>query len=309
MDICILGPKTRKEQELWLIDEAKKQFEKVTYAEIPMTRIENGIVYFKNTKLFDYDCILPRIPRSYRNYGYSICKLLENKVTLPIKPESILIAHNKFLTLLALHNAGIPIPASFLAYTRNAFEDVINKIEYPVVVKLPYGSLGKGVMFAESKESIAPLLDTIESMNKGILVEEFIGKPGEDIRAFVIGNEVIAAMRRKARKGERRANIGAGGKGRAISISKKLEDIAVSAAKVLGLGIAGVDIIESKEGPVVIEANVNVNFEEITRVTKHNIAKEMIEYLRQQSETAKKGLFISHFFKVLDELRWGHKVL
>ncbi|MCX6818590.1 MAG: RimK family alpha-L-glutamate ligase, partial [Candidatus Aenigmarchaeota archaeon] len=302
-DVCILGPMIKKQQELWLIEEAKKRFDKVTYAEIPYVRIKNNEVYLKHTKLSDYDCVLPRIPRTYMNYGYLICKLLENRVFLPLKPESIITTHNKFLTLEVLDKAEIPIPKTYVALTRTAMMGVLDKIKYPVVIKLLYGSLGKGVMFAESRQSAIPLLDTMETMNKPFLVEEYIKNPGEDIRALVIGNSVAAAMRRKAGRGERRANIGAGGTGKKIKLPPEIQDLAIRTAKALGLGITGVDIIMSERGPLVIEANVNVYFEGITEATGINLAEQMINYMWDEAETAKKGHIMGHFFRVVDRLK------
>jgi ribosomal protein S6--L-glutamate ligase len=303
MKICILGPMMKKQQELWLLEEAKKKFEKVTYAEIPYVSVKNNEVYLKHTKLSDYDCVLPRIPRTYMNYGYLICKLLENKVFLPLKPEAIITTHNKFLTLEVMDREGIPIPKTYLTLTRNAMMGVLDKIKYPVVIKLLYGSLGKGVMFAESRQSAVPLLDTMETMNKPFLVEEYIKNPGEDIRALVIGNSVVAAMRRKAGRGEIRANIGVVGKGKKINLSPEIKDLAVKTAKALGLGITGVDIIMSEKGPLVIEANVNVHFEGITEATGVNIAEQMINYMWDEAEIAKKGSIMGHFFRVVDRLK------
>jgi ribosomal protein S6--L-glutamate ligase len=304
MKICILGPKTRKEQELWLLEEAKKRFEKVTYAEIPFIRIENDEVFFKNMNLADYDCVLPRVPRTYKNFGYNICKMLEGKVYMPIKPESILYCHNKFLTLLALNKAGIPTPKTYLALSRQGVRAVLDKLHYPIVIKLLYGSLGKGVMFAESRESAASLIDTVEGMNEPFVVEEYIKNPGEDIRALVIGNEVIA-MRRIAEKGEMRTNIGAGGKGKKVNLSSDLREMAIKSAKVLGLGIAGIDIIVGEESnPRVIEANVNVIFEGITKVTGVNVAEKMINYLWNEGEISTKGVVLGSFFKMIEELKW-----
>jgi ribosomal protein S6--L-glutamate ligase len=237
------------------------------------------------------------------NYGYLICKLLENKVFLPLKPEAIITTHNKFLTLEVLDREGIPIPKTYLTLTRNAMMGVLDKIKYPVVIKLLYGSLGKGVMFAESRQSAVPLLDTMETMNKPFLVEEYIKNPGEDIRALVIGNSVVAAMRRKAGRGEIRANIGVGGKGKKINLSPEIKDLAVKTAKALGLGITGVDIIMSEKGPLVIEANVNVHFEGITEATGVNIAEQMINYKWDEAEIAKKGSIMGHFFRVVDRLK------
>ena len=304
MKICILGSKTRKEQELWLIEEAKKRFDRVTYAEIPFVRIENGEVFFKHLNLSDYDCILPRIPRTYRNFGYNICKLLENRVYMPIKPESVIIAHNKFLTLLALNKAGIPTPRTYMAMSSQGIRAVLDKVNYPIVIKLLYGSLGKGVMFAESRESVIPLIDTIEGMNEPFIVEEYIKNPGEDIRALVIGNEVTA-MRRIAEKGERRTNIGIGGKGKKIKLSHELRELAIKSARVLGLEIAGIDIIIGEEArPRVIEVNVNVNFEGITKVTETNIAEKMINYVWHEADVSKKGIVLGSFFRMIDELKW-----
>ncbi len=304
MKLCILGSKTRNEHDLWLLEEAKKRFDRATYAEVPFVRIENAEPFFKNMKLSDYDCILPRIPKTYRNFGYNICKLLEGKVYLPIKPEALLVAHNKFLTLLALNKAGIPTPKTYLALSRNGIKEILNKVQYPVVIKLLYGSLGKGVMFAESRESVVPLIDTIEGMNEPFILEEYIKNPGEDIRAMVIGNEVIA-MRRIAEKGERRANIGSGGKAKKIKLSEELRELAIKSARTIGLGIAGIDIIIGEDGrPKVIEANVNVIFSEITKVTGVNIAEKMINYVWSEAEIAKKGIVLGSFYKVIDELKW-----
>ncbi|MBI4018885.1 MAG: RimK family alpha-L-glutamate ligase [Candidatus Aenigmarchaeota archaeon] len=306
MKICILGSREKKPQDLWLLEEAKKRFEKVTYAQIPDVRIQNGDpVLLKGTPLSSYDIVFPRIPRTYRNYGYVICKLLEGKTYMPITPESIIITHDKFLTLLKLEKAGIPTPLSYLSSTVKGMKPIIKSMKYPVVIKLLQGSLGKGVMFAESPSSALPILDTIEGMKQPIMLEEFVGNPGEDIRALVIGHDVPASMKRIAEKGERRANIGAGGTGKKIRLSQEMTKLAIRSAKALGLGIAGIDIIEGKKGPVVIEANVNVHFEGITHATGTNVAALMMDYVKHEAEISKKDRLIAPIFKAVEEMTWG----
>ncbi|MBI4014382.1 MAG: RimK family alpha-L-glutamate ligase [Candidatus Aenigmarchaeota archaeon] len=302
MKICILGSRERKRQDLWLIEEARKRFDKVSYVQIPDIRIHEGEAFFKGGKLSEYDCVFPRIPRTYKNFGYVITKLLENRVFMPVTPESVIVAHDKFLTLLKLEDAGIAIPVSYLTYTVESMKPVLNTIKYPLVIKLVAGSLGKGVMFAESKPSAVSLLDTVEGMKQPIMVEEYLENPGEDIRALVVGNEVVAAMKRTAEKGERRANIGAGGTGKKIRLSHEISDIAVRTAKALGLGIAGIDIIESKRGPLVIEANVNVHFEGITEATGVNVAGAMMDYAKKETEIFKNGGTLSRFLGM--DVRW-----
>ncbi len=285
MKVCILGPRNKGFEELCLIKESKKLFDKVVYVRIPSVKIESKDkvkIVAKNIDLMKFDCIIPRIPRTYMNYGYAICKLLEGKVFMPNRPESIILAHHKFLTLLYLDSSGIPIPKTYLASTRAVVEKVLDRIDYPVVMKLIYGSRGKGVMFAESKSSAIALVDTIESIKQPIFVEEYLHPGDEDIRAIVVGNKVIAAMKRKSKEGDKRANIGAGGSGEKIELDKSIESLALKTAKSLCLGIVGVDIIMTPTGPKVIEANVNVNFEGITKVTKINIAKKMVKYIYQQ---------------------------
>lgn len=288
LKICILGAKEKKQQDLWLIEEAKKRFAKVVYSRIPDVRVQGTEPYVKNLKLASFDCVFPRIPRTYRNYGYLITKLLHGRVYMPITPESVLITHDKFLTVLRLHEAGVPTATSGLGFTVDSMKHVLDDVQYPVVIKLVQGSLGKGVMFAESKSSAVPLLDTIEGLNEPIMIEEYIENPGEDIRALVIGDTIVA-MKRKAQKDERRANIGAGGAGTKIILDEKKQDIALRTARALGLGIAGIDIIDSKRGPLVIEANVNVHFEGITAATEVNVAGAMMDYALEGTKRMKES--------------------
>jgi ribosomal protein S6--L-glutamate ligase len=284
---CIIGPKQRSDCEIWLLEEGRKVFDKFFYAPMPSIVISGGKVLFKGKDLSELDFVLPRVPRTYMWFGYKILKALEGRVYMPIDPQAVIVSHNKFLTLLALKEAGLPVPQTFMAASRQTVEDLLDEMSYPVVMKLLYGSLGKGVMFAESKQSAASFMDALERFKEPIFLEEYISNPGEDIRAFVLGGGVLGAMKRIAQKDERRTNIGIGGTGKPAKLDIKTQDIAIKAADVLGMEITGIDIINGPRGPVIIEANVNVHFEGITKALGINVAKEIVEFVK--SETATQG--------------------
>jgi len=285
MKLLILGKIKSGYEEIKLIKEGKKIFDSVSYIPTPYVSIEGSDselkVTYKNKDLSDFDCVLPRIPRSYRTFGFTILSLLKESSYMPIEPIALFNCHNKFLTLLALREDILPIPRTFLTIRRKAAEDILDKIDYPIVMKLLYGSLGKGVMFADSKNSAISLMDTLERFKEPIFIEEFVKNPGEDIRAYVIGDEVFASMKRKAKKDEKRANIGIGGSGIKFEIPDKYASIAVRSTRALRMEICGIDLIESSKGPVVIEANVNAQFKELEGTTKKNVARKMVEYVKE----------------------------
>ena len=282
---CILGPIKKSECELWLLEEGKKVFDEFFYVTIPEVKIKFGDktkVFFKNRDLANLDFIIPRIPRTYAKLGYIILSILKDKLYIPIKPESVLISHNKFLTLVALKESWLPVPDTYLTISRQTLESLLDRIDFPVVMKLLDGSLGKGVMFADSKESVVSFMDTLERFKELIFLEEFIPNPGEDIRVFVLGDRALAAMKRKAKRGERRANISIGGIGEPMKIDSDLEDLATKSAKALGMGICGIDMLRGPRGSIVIEANVNVHFEGLTKTTGINVAKKIVEYVEEE---------------------------
>lgn len=292
---CIIGPKVRSDCEIWLLEEGKKIFDKFFYAPMPSIVISGDRVLYKGRNLAELDFVLPRIPRTYMWFGYKILKVLEDKVYMPIDPYAVIASRNKFLTLLALKQAGIPVPETYLSASRQTVENLLDEMSYPVVMKLLYGSLGKGVMFADSKQSAKSFMDTLERFKEPIFLEEYVPNPGEDLRVFVLGSEVLGAMRRIAEKDELRTNIGIGGTGKPAKIDDKIRDIAIKAADVLGTKITGIDIIKGPAGPVVIEANVNVHFEGITKTLGINVAREIVEFVRTEAsirERTKVGRFV-----------------
>lgn len=286
MKLLILGTINRGYEIIKLIKEGKKIFSSVSYIPIPYVSIEVNknelTVKHKNKDLSDFDCILPRIPRSYRTFGFTVLSILKEKTYIPIEPISLFNCHNKFLTLLILNEDSLPIPKTFLTIKRKSAEDVLDDMKYPIVMKLLYGSLGRGVMFADSKNSAITFMDTLERFKEPIFIEEFIKNPGEDIRAYVVGEKVIASMKRKAKKDEKRANIGIGGSGIKFDLPDDYADLGIRAAKNLEMEICGIDFIEGPKGPVIIEANANAQFRGLEKASKKNVAKKIIQYLKER---------------------------
>ena len=248
MRLAILGPLKRGYEEIKLIKEGKRIFDSVSYFPIPQIVIqidEEGVdLRFKDRSLKEFDCILPRIPRTYKTFGFTILSLLKDEgIPIPIEPISVFTSHNKFLTLVVLSEYGLPVPKTFLSLKRSVTESVLDELKYPIVMKLLYGSLGKGVMFADSKQSALSIMDVLERFNEPIFVEEYVENPGEDIRVYIVGYEIAASMKRIAKKDERRSNIGIGGRGEKYEVKGKIAEIAIDAARAMGMEICGIDII------------------------------------------------------------------
>ncbi len=283
MNICILGDEHPEWEEKQLIREAGKIFDKVVYVPINKVRIDSFSktrAVYKSYNIGNFDCVLPRISRHYMHHAYTICSLIQNRTFLPMKPEGIIIGHNKFLTLQRLSRASIEVPKTFLASTRKAINDTLNEISYPIVIKLLYGEEGKGVMFADSKSSAVSLIDAMESLKHPLFVEEYLPSGHKDLRILVIGDEIVGSMRRHAMEGERRANVSIGGSTEVIKETDELKELAFKTSKAIGLDICGVDIIEDKK-PLVIEANVFPGFHGLSGATGKNIARHIVRYMKE----------------------------
>ncbi|HRK03237.1 MAG TPA: RimK family alpha-L-glutamate ligase [Oligoflexia bacterium] len=230
------------------------------------------------------DVVIPRIGTSITDYGLAVVTQFEI-LNVPVINSARAIAESRdklrCLQLLSAKNFGVPttILSRSKRGTRLAFRQIGG---VPAVLKLLQGTQGVGVMLAESMTSAESILDTMRGMEKDILLQQYIAESGgRDIRALVIGDKVVAAMRRQAKAGEFRSNIHRGGEGSPIELSDSYKKLAVNSAKAVGLGIAGVDILESLTGPKVIELNSSPGFEGIEKTTGLNIAKMILNYALQ----------------------------
>ena len=240
-------------------------------------------IIFEGKNIIDIpDVIIPRIGVSVSRHGAAIVKEFEmNGVFSTAKSLGILRAQNKVRTLQIMNRKNIPIPQTVFSISpKNSDEQIELLGGPPVIIKLQEGTQGTGVILAESAKSAKSIMDTFYNMNTSFLMQEFIEESnGEDIRIIVVGKKIVAAMKRKGEVGEFRSNIHRGGTGEIANLSKQEIKIALKAAKHLGLPVAGVDIIRSKEGPLLLEVNASPGLQGIEAYTQINVAYYIIKYL------------------------------
>ncbi|MCX7118162.1 MAG: 30S ribosomal protein S6--L-glutamate ligase [Legionellales bacterium] len=246
------------------------------------------IHYRGGEPLEHFDAIIPRIGVSNTFYGTAVLRHLETMGIYTLN-ESIAIARSrdKFRALQLLARKGIPMPLTGFAQSPDNTTDLIRMVGgAPVVIKLLEGTQGKGVVLADSEQSAVSIINAFKGMHVNILVQEFIEEScGTDLRCFVIGHQVVAAIRRQAKEGEFRANVHQGGRALKVKLSREERAIAVAAAKAMGLKVAGVDLLRSNHGPLVLEINSSPGLEAIENTTQINIAGKVIQYIEKHAKT------------------------
>jgi ribosomal protein S6--L-glutamate ligase len=239
-------------------------------------------VFHLGERVTHVDGVIPRIGASITFYGLAVLRQFEMLGVFPAN-ESQAIARSRdklrSLQLLSRHDIGIP-PTAFVR-RREDLRSAIRKVGgAPVILKLLEGTQGKGVILAESAKSAESVLDAMHALGQNILIQAFIAEAaGSDYRAIVVGQRVVAAMERSAGAGEFRSNLHRGGTARGVDLDPAWERIAVHAAEVLGLNIAGVDLVRSKEGPMVLEVNSSPGLEGIEGATGIDVAGAMVDYV------------------------------
>lgn len=275
----------------WTIDALKKYFKQADHIDIKELEVsiggkEGGVLY-QGKPLPEYDCIYAKGSFRYANLLRAITTILGSKCYLPIEASAFTAGHDKLLTHLILQSAKIPMPKTYIASTAEAGKKILKKISYPVVMKLPAGTHGKGVMLADSYESASSMIDALALLKQPFLLQEYIETEGTDTRAIVVGNEVIAAMKRTAVQGEKRANIHAGGKGEGVKLDDKTQKAAVATARAMGCDICAVDILQGVKGPLVIEINLSPGLQGITNATGIPVAEKIAKFLHERTKEIK----------------------
>mgnify|MGYP003686762895 CR=1 FL=1 len=254
--------------------------------------MESGLptVHFEGRALNDIDAIIPRIGASVTFYGSAVVRQFEMMdVFSPISSQAIVRSRDKLRSSQILSREGVPVPKT--AFARHSV-DVNEMIHYvggtPCVVKLIEGTQGLGVVLCETKNAAKSVIEAFHALEANILIQEFIKEAkGTDIRAFVVDGVVIGAMERKGLEGEFRSNLHRGGTARAVELSDLEKDTALRAASSLGLSVAGVDMLPSERGPLVMEVNSSPGLEGIERATGLDIAGKIIEFI--EGNVDKKG--------------------
>lgn len=242
-------------------------------------------IHYKGRKLEGFDAVIPRIGASVTFYATAVLRQFEMLGVYPLN-ESLAIgrARDKLRSLQLLARRGIGLPVTGFAHSPDDTEDLMALVgDAPVIIKLVEGAQGQGVVLTETRQAAESVIDAFRGLNAHFLVQQFIRESrGADIRCFVIDGKVVAAMKRQARKGEFRANLHRGGSAEAIRITKRERHIALKATKIVGLNVAGVDIIRSSNGPLVLEVNSSPGLEGIEAATRTDIAGAIIAFVEQR---------------------------
>lgn len=242
------------------------------------------VIIYRGKKLENIDAVIPRIGASVTFYGTAVVRQFEMmKVFTAVESQALLRSREKLRSLQILSRASLGLPKTvFTNYSRNVKEIVQAVGGAPVVVKLLEGTQGLGVVLAETDNAAESVIDAFNGLKVRVIVQEFIEEAkGADIRAFVVDGVVVGAMKRQAKKGEFRSNLHRGGTAEVIELTEEEENAALKAARVMGLGICGVDMLQSKNGPLILEVNSSPGLEGIEKVTGKNIAKSMIRYVER----------------------------
>lgn len=247
-------------------------------------------VCYKGEKLEDIHAVIPRIGASITFYGAAVLRQFEMIGAYPLN-ESVAItrSRDKLRSLQILARAGIGLPLTGFASSPDDTQDLIKLVGgAPLVVKLLEGTQGKGVVLAETDKAAESLIDAFRELAANFLVQEFITEArGSDIRCFVIGGRVVAAMRRQAREGEFRSNLHRGGTASLVKLTPEERTTAIRAAGKMGLNVAGVDLLRSNHGPVVLEVNSSPGLEGIERATGKDVANMIIQFIEKNAKPHK----------------------
>ncbi len=242
-------------------------------------------LHYNGQQLPRFDAIIPRIGAQITSYGTSIVRQFDMTGALCLNSaDSIYRSRDKLLAHQVMARHGLPMPITAFASSPKNTEDLIKLVNgAPLVVKLLKSTQGKGVVLAETKKAAESVIDAFRGIDADFLVQEFIAESeGSDIRCLVLGNKVIATMRRSAEPGEFRANIHQGGSAEKVKITKEERQIAVKAAKAFGLSLAGVDILRSNKGPLLLEVNSSPGLKGIAKVNDKDLAEEIISYIEKK---------------------------
>ena len=239
-------------------------------------------VYYGGESLGKADAVIPRIGASQTFYGTAVVRQFETMGSYCVNSsEAITASRDKLKSLQILAQDGINMPVTGFASHTMDIEGVIEKVgSVPLVMKLLQGTQGQGIVLAETRKAAESVMSAFRQLEADILVQEFIKESsGTDIRALVVGDNVVAAMRRIAPEGEFRSNVHRGGRTEQITLNQEEEKIAVEAASVLGLRIAGVDLMRSKRGPLVLEVNSSPGLEGIEASSGVDVAGNIVRFI------------------------------
>ncbi|EDX84228.1 alpha-L-glutamate ligases, RimK family [Synechococcus sp. PCC 7335] len=245
----------------------------------------NPQVLYQGMQLTEFDAVIPRIGASNTFYGTAVVRQFEMmEVFTTNTSQAILRARDKLHCLQILSKEGIGLPITGFAHSTKDIEGLVGIVGgAPLVIKLLEGTQGIGVVLTETYQAATSVIEAFRGLNANILVQEFIAEAkGADIRCFVVNNKVVASMKRQGAPGEFRSNLHRGGNAKTIKLTPEERSTAVRAAKAMGLRVAGVDLLRSNHGPVVMEVNSSPGLEGIEKATEIDVSAIIIEFLEKK---------------------------
>ncbi|QIE60079.1 30S ribosomal protein S6--L-glutamate ligase [Rasiella rasia] len=245
---------------------------------------KNPCVYYKGKKIENVDAVIPRIGASVTFYGTAVVRQFEMMRCFTTTESMALVrSRDKLRSLQILSRAGLGLPKTiFTNYSKNV-EGIVDQVGgAPVIIKLLEGTQGIGVILAETKKAAESVIEAFNNLQARVIVQEFIKEAGgADIRVIVIDGRVIGAMKRQGKEGEFRSNLHRGGTAEVIQLTDEEETAAIKAAKAMGLDIAGVDMLQSSRGPLILEVNSSPGLEGIETATGIDVAREIIKFIER----------------------------
>jgi len=267
-----------KGHEMQIIDHSK--------CDLIIEKKKPGLIY-QGKEIEGVDGVIPRIGASITFYGTAVVRQFEMmKVFTAVESQALVRSRDKLRSLQILSRAGLGLPKTvFSNYSKNVGAIIDKAGGAPVVIKLLEGTQGLGVVLADNRNSAESILEAFNGLQARVIVQEFIKEAkGADLRAFVIDGVVVGAMKRQGKEGEFRSNLHRGGSANIIELTDEEENAAIKAARVLGLGVAGVDMLQSARGPLILEVNSSPGLEGIESATGKDIASKIIQYMERNDE-------------------------
>jgi len=240
-------------------------------------------IFYQGKQISDVDAIIPRIGASVTFYGTAVVRQFEMmKVFTTLESQSLVRSRDKLRSMQVLSRAGLGLPKTvFTNYSKNVTA-VIEKVGIPCVIKLLEGTQGVGVVLAETQSAAESVLEAFQGLKARVIVQEFVKEArGADIRAFVVDGVVVGAMKRQGKDGEFRSNLHRGGSATLYELTEDEENAALKAARVMGMAVAGVDMLQANSGPKIMEVNSSPGLEGIESATGKNIANYIIRYIER----------------------------
>ncbi|WP_340200655.1 30S ribosomal protein S6--L-glutamate ligase [Ascidiimonas sp. W6] len=269
---------TEKGHEMQIINHSK--------CDLIIEKRKPGLIY-QGKEIEGVNGVIPRIGASITFYGTAVVRQFEMmKVFSAIESQALVRSRDKLRSLQILSRAGLGLPKTvFSNYSRNVGAIIEKAGGAPVVIKLLEGTQGLGVVLADNQNSAESILEAFNGLQARVIVQEFIKEAkGADLRAFVVDGVVVGAMKRQGKEGEFRSNLHRGGSANIVELSDEEENAAIKAAKAMGLGIAGVDLLQSARGPLILEVNSSPGLEGIETATGKDIAGQIIKYVERNAE-------------------------